>query len=1163
MTSEPLGDSEEDERLNGILAEFIQQMETGTNSDPQEILSRHPEYAEELKEFFNDKARFDRLAKPFKPVGDPVAQPVNVDATLLSSEADSHSQSTRAPDIGSKLRYFGDYELLEEIARGGMGVVYKARQSTLKRIVALKMILSGQLAGEEAVGRFYTEAEAAAKLDHPNIVPIFEIGQHQGQHYFSMAYVDGESLARKLMAGPLPPRDAAQLMKKVADAITYSHIEGVVHRDLKPANVLVDKDGEPRVTDFGLAKRISTQSLAGNTQESVANLTTTGQILGTPSYMPPEQASGKTDDVGPLADVYSLGALLYCLVTGRPPFQAASPIDTLLQVLEREPVPPRQLNPGVPRDLETICLKCLEKDCGRRYQSAREFADELQRFLEGRPIAARPASKAERSWRWCRRNPVIAATSALAVASLLMSVTLGIVFAIHQSRAAEHNRLMLAESYLEKGQTLCEQGDIARGLLWMARSLETAPNSAPGLQRAIRADLGAWCPPSAGLRKSLTLQNGVSVVAFSADGKTFMTEEGTQTVLFWETDTLQALGKVKHSQQVSGNIPNRTVVWNPDGKTFATDCYDIGTGAVAQLWDVATGRVIRRFVQPPLASGDKPSGNTYAICLAFSRDGKTLVTVDHNKGVLLWEVASGKHIGPPISAEIGKLHTDWIEAVAISPNGRMVATGGRDNTVRLWDTTTGQPIGPSLPHSGWVRAICFSPDGKTILTGSLDGKAHFWDSATGEMVGAPLSISSPNSSAHGFVAVAFSPDGSRIVTAFGHDARHWNAATQQPIGQPLRHTSDVTSVAFSPDGKTVLTGSSDSTARLWDVPEQPPAEMILVHKYPVTAAAFSPVGNIVGTGSQEIKVITQANEVAITEARLWDAVTGVSLGDVLPSQPNMGWPRRTAFSPDGKVFAMLSEFWDYQGGRSRSVIHLWDVATRQPVGKPLVQTVDGMDNTAGNEHLEFANDGKTLTATDRQALTQVWDLATGQPIGKAVKEDCSMTRPQAYSPDGKRVLWGHGPDNTASLGYVVSDDKKPQAGIRTVAIGDLQHQSSVEGVAFSPDGTLLLTGSDDKTARLWDAATQKPIGPPMKHEGPIRTVAFSADGKTVLTASLDKTVRIWRVPPVAEGETKRLVLWPEVITGTKIWGKGMYVLRADEWLKRKQQLEQLGGPPLP
>ena len=1163
MTSESIGASEGDTRLNVILAEFIQQTEAGVNPDPQEIISRHPEFAEELQEFFRDKARFDHMAEPFKPGVDLSPQHASVDATLLSSDAQSNSTSTWVPSIGSKLRYFGDYELLEEIARGGMGVVYKARQVNLKRIVALKMILSGQLAGEEAVARFYAEAEAAAKLDHPNIVPIFEIGQHNGQHYFSMAFVEGESLARKLVAGPLPPRDAAQLMKKVADAITYSHIEGVVHRDLKPANVLVDKDGEPRVTDFGLAKRISTQSISGNTQESAANLTTTGQILGTPSYMPPEQASGKTDDVGPLADVYSLGALLYCLVTGRPPFQAASPIDTLLQVLEREPVPPRQLNPEVPRDLETICLKCLEKDCGRRYQSAREFADELQRFLEGRPIAARPASKVERTWRWCRRNPVVAATSAFAVAGLLMSVALGIVFAIHQSRAAEHNRLMLAESYLEKGQTLCEQGDIARGMLWMARSLETAPNSAPALQRAIRADLGAWCPPSAGLRKSLTLQNGVSVVAFSADGKTFMTEEGTQTALFWETDTLQALGKVKHSQQVSGNIPNRTVVWNPDGKTFVTDCYDIGTGAVAQLWDVATGRVIRRFVQPPLASGDKPSGNTYAICLAFSRDGKTLVTVDHNKGVLLWEVASGKHIGPPISAEIGKLHTDWIEAVAISPDGKMVATGGRDNTVRLWDTTTGQPIGPSLPHSGWVRAISFSPDGKTILTGSLDGKAHFWDSATGELVGAPLSISSPNSSGHGFVAVAFSPNGSRILTAFGHDARHWNAATQQPIGQPLRHTSDVTSVAFSPDGKTVLTGSSDSTARLWDVPEQSPAEMILVHKYPVTAAAFSPVGNIVGTGSQEIKVITQANEVAITEARLWDAVTGVSLGDVLPSQPNMGWPRRTAFSPDGKVFAMLSEFWDYKGGRSRSVIHLWDVATRQPVGNPLVQTVDGMDNTAGNEHLEFANDGKTLTATDRQALTQVWDVATGQPIGIPVKEDYSMTRPRAYSPDGKRVLWGHGPDNTASLEYVVSDDKKPHASIRNVAMGDLQHRSSVEGVAFSPDGTLLLTGSDDKTARLWDAATQKPIGPPMKHEGPIRTVAFSVDGKTLLTASLDKTVRIWHVPPVAEGETRRLVLWPEVITGTKIWGKGMYVLRADEWLKRKQQLEQLGGPPLP
>jgi WD40 repeat protein/serine/threonine protein kinase len=1161
MTADKQSKSEPHGPLQQVIADYLQSEASGRPVERAQLLANHPELADELQAFFADH---DQARAWAEPLCVPVARrpsPERQAATIGPAEGGPADLQ-----LGTIIRYFGDYELLAEIARGGMGVVYKARQVKLQRIVAVKMILAGELANQTDVERFLTEARAAAHLHHPNIVAIHEVGQHAGQHYFSMDYVAGESLANKIARGPLPVREAATLVMKVAQAVSFAHVEGVIHRDLKPANILLDAKGEPRVTDFGLAKRIQGEPGAVATG---LDLTQTGQVLGTPSYMPPEQAAGKTKDIGSRSDVYSLGAVLYCALTGHPPFQAASTLDTLLQVLDREPVPPRTLNSAVPRDLETICLKCLAKEPRKRYPSAQELAADLDRFLTGQPIQARRIGPVGQSWRWCRRNPTLAAASALAGAGLLSTAVLGIFFAIHQSRAADHNRLMLAESYLEKGQNLCEDGDVARGMLWIARSLETAPNSAPELQRAIRANLGAWSPSPAGLRTSLTLQNGVSVIAFSADGKLFMTEEGTQTALFWETGTLKPLGKVHHSHLNSGNTPSKTVVFNPDGTTFATECYDVNTGAVAQLWDVAGGHVLRRFVHPPSASGDKPSGNTYAICLAFSRDGKTLVTVDHNKGVLFWEVATGKYIGPPLPAEMGKLHTDWIEAVAISPDNQIVATGSRDNTVRLWDTTTGKPMGPPLPHEGWVRAIVFSPEGKTILTGSLDGNARIWDVATGKLVGAPFALGGQNSNSRGGVAVAYSPDGSMILTAAGHDARYWDTASQQPIGQPLRHQNDVFSVAFSPEGKTVLTGSMDSTARLWDVPDRKPAEIQLVHKYPVTAAAFSPIGNLVGTGSQEIKIITQVNQAAVTEARLWDAVSGQPLGDPLPNQPNMGWPRHAAFSPDGKLFAMLSEFWDFKnGGRSRSVIHLWDVATRQPIGQPMVQTVDGSDWAAGLERLAFAADGKTLIATDRQALTQVWDVATGQPIGLPVKVDMAMTRPQAFSPDGKRVLCGHGHDNTGVLENAVKGDKKLGEGIGIVSdgyvvMGILQHKGSVEAVAFSPDGTLLLTGSDDKTARLWDAATQKPIGPPMKHAGPVRTVAFSADSKMVLTASLDKTVRIWHVPPVAEGATKRLVLWPEVVTGMKIWGGGLYVLSADEWLKRKRDLEQLGGPPLP
>lgn len=351
--------------------------------------------------------------------------------TLFASETPTAENEAAS---GLTYRHFGEYELIEEIARGGMGVVYKARQVRLNRIVAVKMIRAGQLASEQDVERFYIEAEAAASLDHSGIVPIFEVGQEDDQHYFSMAFVEGPSLANLLQDGPLAPTEAAELTMKIAAAVDYAHSHGVIHRDLKPANILLDGRqsdaatpnllgslsraaiGEPRVTDFGLAKHTNRRS----------DLTETGQVLGTPSYMPPEQAQGKTDKVNEKSDVYSLGAILYASLTGRPPFQAASPVDTLMQVLEQDPVEPRQLNPGIPRDLETICLKCLEKEPERRYASAQALNDELQRFLGDEPILARPMSLTDRGIRWLRRKGGNAAVGFLAMAATAIFAALAV-----------------------------------------------------------------------------------------------------------------------------------------------------------------------------------------------------------------------------------------------------------------------------------------------------------------------------------------------------------------------------------------------------------------------------------------------------------------------------------------------------------------------------------------------------------------------------------------------------------------------------------------------------------------------------------------------------------------------------------------------------------------
>lgn len=362
---------------------------------------------------------------------------VHEDSTIPPSKLSGdqvlrHSATEPDTSLDSLPPDFGDYELLQEIARGGMGVVFLARQKQLNRVVALKMILAGGFATEDEIRRFLAEAESAASLNHPGIVQIFEVGCVQGQHFFSMEYVAGKSLAERLTTGPLMPQEAAQIIATACDAVEFAHSNGIVHRDLKPANVIVDETGNPHITDFGLARR-----------DNVSLDTEVGELMGTVSYVPPEQASGEVDSVGPLSDIYSLGATLYSLIAGHPPFHSPSVADTIMQVINQEPVPLRKLNSSTPRDLETICEKCLEKSPARRYPSAASLAEDLRRYLGNEPIFARPTSSLTRLTKWTQRNPRVAALAITLMAALFALYVTMLMY--NTQLAAERRRAQQSE----------------------------------------------------------------------------------------------------------------------------------------------------------------------------------------------------------------------------------------------------------------------------------------------------------------------------------------------------------------------------------------------------------------------------------------------------------------------------------------------------------------------------------------------------------------------------------------------------------------------------------------------------------------------------------------------------------------------------------------------
>lgn len=1015
--------------------------------------------------------------------------------TPFESEDLPHNESNPVvPDVkGQRVpprTLFGDYELIREIARGGMGIVFEARQISLQRTVAVKLLLHGRFSSPEQIHRFQAEAAAAARLQHPHIVRIHDVGEFEGQPFFSMDFIAGKNLTELVRLQPLPPREAAQWIHTVALAVHYAHDNGIVHRDLKPSNILIDAFGHPRITDFGLARDLDIDD----------RLTLTGEVLGSPSFASPEQAAGHREEIGKPTDIYSLGAMLYHVITGRPPFMAESVATTLDQVRHADPPPPISLNPAIPRDLNTICLKCLSKAPSQRYISAQALADDLHRFLNHEPILARPATRRERLLRWTRRKPAAAALFALA-ALFLFSLTGGALIYGRQkesARATEQARRQEAEEARYVADVRLTQNALDLGQLGLARQLLAGLTPLPDRPDlcGVEWHILAHRAKAQNTRIAWQQSDPILAAALSSDGKILaIAEEARLRLLNLHTNT-------PTTELASLNLPRIT---RNRSLTFSSDSQTVWIGDSSGLHEVTLSPLSIRQLSDLPVTRFAVTADDSRIALSHYEDSGRVSALPiriWNRPAAQFETVLPHGGGPALR---------WL------PDNESLLTVGRDGTVWQWHIPSGKiellSPGHELHHSA-----CISPDLQWAALVSQSGRfrlvnlarrhiAHHTDGVAGRDLRLCFN--------HNATQVAMAgPADQRVHVLLSPTLEHSHAW--------LGHEEQISEIVAlpSPDDSSdsnnsrYLTASVDGTVRIWSTP---PTSLGIRLPGP---RRYHPPQHLLFSSDSSLIALPETSDSNVDKSAVWQVgqwseprtrLSGIPLLMHASTERSDGLP------------GILT--WKSGGHFTWHATPLSSIKAQEFVLPALADAA----------HMTISESGRWIAWIDSSRRAHLFDLNDGSH-----QSGPNLPTYQAkFAPVDPPVLilslhdsiaaWEPTTIDPETLLAVDSDEFAFAPDDRTIAIGDWfgrihlldftsrqvmgmfrGHSGGVLALAFSPDGRTLVSGSEDRTIRFWNMPTRKEVAVFSRNAIP-RSLAFSPDGKWLLIGEEDAH-ELWPAP---------------------------------------------------